>query len=1086
MPAPPAFAPEGFFVFRTPLLPFSAASAAVPLRAPLALAEGADLGAALADDRRELVAALRDRVADPVVREALFIASPTLHEAMDAWLADPADARAHGVVDILVRYLARMAARPTPFGLFSACSLGSVGHDTRLTVAPRASYVRHTRLDTHYLAALCAELGRDDGLRETLTFRPNSGLYEVAGQVRYAESRADPKTRTLTHDLVSIERSPYLDATLARAASGARPADLAAALAAARPEVSPEKARAYVELLIENQVLVSDLAPYVTGPEPVHGLLDALAATANPAPTAGPLEAVDAALRALDAGGLGAPPARYPQIASALAALPAEPDPARLFQVDLYKPAPEARLGGAVLRELEGAVGLLTRIGPPDRDRPLDSFRAAFEERFGERLHGPLSPESTVPLVEVLDAETGIGFQDQGVLADPAPLLEGLDLPSAPAPERVEFGAREQHLLRRLLETTAARSPNWELSDDDLEALSNPHPAPLPDAFSVLAKLTATSREGLARGEFRLVVAHVSGPSGATYFGRFCHGSPELQRAVAAHLATEESMRPEAIYAEIVHLPEGRHGNILCRPSLRRYDIAYLGRSAAPAPFVLPVTDLRVGLSGGRIVLYSARHDREVVPRLTSAHNYAVAQLGVYRFLGALQHEQQTHDLVWSWGPLRDTSFLPRVSRGRVVLAAARWNMSKRDLAALDLASATERYRAAQAWRERFRLPRWVGLADGDNVLAVDLDNVLHVESFARLVKGRQSAALTELFVDEVSAVDAPEGSFVNEIVVPFVRRPAAPPAAKIAPARTQPGRVERVERSFPPGSEWLYAKLYTGTASADALLGKLVAPLIARTRAAGTARGWFFLRYAVPHWHLRLRVRGNGPGASAGLLRELHEAAAPFLRDGRLWKVQLDTYEREVGRYGGPAGVELCEALFEADSDAVLAALASLPRGAAADARWRLTLRGMHLLLLDFGLDLPRRLELVRQMRATFGAEQNLDATYERQLGAKFREERPSLATLVSGACKPGHPLEAGFHVLARRSEAMGAPISGLLAAARDERLDASITELAGSLLHMHACRLLRSMQREQELVLYDFLARLYESEGARARRGV
>ena len=34
-----------------------------------------------------------------------------------------------------------------------------------------------------------------------------------------------------------------------------------------------------------------------------------------------------------------------------------------------------------------------------------------------------------------------------------------------------------------------------------------------------------------------------------------------------------------------------------------------------------------------------------------------------------------------------------------------------------------------------------------------------------------------------------------------------------------------------------------------------------------------------------------------------------------------------------------------------------------------------------------------------------------------------------------------------------------------------------------MHANRLLRSEQRAQELVLYDFLARLYDSEVARAR---
>jgi len=44
-------------------------------------------------------------------------------------------------------------------------------------------------------------------------------------------------------------------------------------------------------------------------------------------------------------------------------------------------------------------------------------------------------------------------------------------------------------------------------------------------------------------------------------------------------------------------------------------------------------------------------------------------------------------------------------------------------------------------------------------------------------------------------------------------------------------------------------------------------------------------------------------------------------------------------------------------------------------------------------------------------------------------------------------------------------------------------LTELALSYAHMIANRLLRSAQRRQEMVIYDFLARLYESQAARSR---
>jgi hypothetical protein len=46
---------------------------------------------------------------------------------------------------------------------------------------------------------------------------------------------------------------------------------------------------------------------------------------------------------------------------------------------------------------------------------------------------------------------------------------------------------------------------------------------------------------------------------------------------------------------------------------------------------------------------------------------------------------------------------------------------------------------------------------------------------------------------------------------------------------------------------------------------------------------------------------------------------------------------------------------------------------------------------------------------------------------------------------------------------------------------LSAPLPELAPSYLHMYANRLLRSAHRAQELVVYDFLCRLYDARAAR-----
>ena len=185
--------------------------------------------------------------------------------------------------------------------------------------------------------------------------------------------------------------------------------------------------------------------------------------------------------------------------------------------------------------------------------------------------------------------------------------------------------------------------------------------------------------------------------------GRFCHADEMLDQYVRRHLRAEEDRQPEAIFAEIVHLPEGRVGNVLARPVLRDYEIPYLGCSGAEPERQIPITDLLVSVQGDRIRLRSARLGREVIPRLTNAHNYAWGSLGVYRFLCLLQHQGTVAGLGWNWGVLSGAPFLPRVTTGRLVLSLARWLVSQEELKALGQHQGAALFRAVQDWRAERR-----------------------------------------------------------------------------------------------------------------------------------------------------------------------------------------------------------------------------------------------------------------------------------------------------------------------------------------------------------------------------------------------
>jgi thiopeptide-type bacteriocin biosynthesis protein len=1058
--------PSGFFVLRTPLLPLTEAIAwGDGLQAPAVTDDSRMLDDAVAADRLQLRRRLEDLVTTAEFRDALFVASPSLAAAIDPWRKEPDSDKGRATERSLVSYVMRAAARPTPFGLFAGCTTGMVGQHSCLRLEGLARYRRHTRLDMDYLWTLADAVERDPRLRTELHYRPNSSLYQVGDRLLFAEAR---QTRTgRSYKLVAVGATPYLMQTLARAREGARLGALAAALV--EGDITHAEADEYLTELVDSQVLVADIRPQLTGAPPTDTLVAALTRHEPTADLARRLDEAVGCLAAIDADGIGVPADRYRAAAATLEGLPVTPEPSRFVQVDLTKPAAGATLGANVVSELLRGVEILHALTRFQQHEGLRQFREQFTQRFQTR---------EIPLAQALDEENGIGFErSSSPTAEAAPLLAGL--PLRPDQDRsAPWSRRDTFLLDKLAQALATGSREITVEASEAATVRGDGIPPLPGAFDVLASVVAEGEQAMEHGDFQVVLHAASGPSGARLFGRFLHADDELHRFVRRHLAAEEALRPERVFAEVVHLPEGRVGNILCRPVLRGYEIPYLGRSGAPADRQLPLPDLLVSVQGERIVLRSRRLGCEVVPRLTTAHNHIGRGLGVYRFLCALQHQHVVPGIMWDWGPLGLAPFLPRVLSGRVILSRARWNLGHDELAAFREPLGARQFAAIQQLRERHRMPRYVALADGDNELVVDLDNVLSLETLAHEVKGRAIAPFVEMVPGpDQLCVSGPEGSFTHQIIVPFVR--SSPPPAAQSPYR--PVAASCVRR-FPPGSEWLYVKLFTGAATADQVLLR-VARAVGSSLAAGGADQWFFIRYGDPDWHLRLRVHGAPDRLLRETLPSLHGIMAPLLETSQLWRVQLDTYEREVERYGGQDGIGLAERVFHADSDAVLAIVRELTGDAGAELRWRVALRGVDLLFDDLGLTLEQKLVIAQRARDGYGREFGADGDFQRQVSRRYRDERASVAALLDPERDPPAELAASIRALRQRSTALAPVGPQLRALAEAGRLSVELPELAMSLAHMHVNRVLRSAQRAQELVLYELLGRAYSSQAARRR---
>ena len=1094
--------PSAFFVLRTPFLPnddFEKFGASLEA---CRLAGGASSpGAEEAAWRRD-VAVLRERLGvwleSPAIRQALLIASPSLDSSISHWRRDPDSKKGRQTERALVRYFSRMTGRSTPFGIFAGCSVGRIvsaideGEAPFVRLQPRSTYKLTSRLDYSYLSRLVDALVQLPDVARSLRYLLSPALQRVGDLYHYIERRETDTGRVSSS--VYLENDEALQAVLTRARDGATLQDLIDALCAVAGDPGAdadtdagigEHAYAYVQELVRSQILLHDLSPIVTGPNALDDLVERLKAIPCLPPSIGRVLAeARRDLDQLDAQGLGRSRDEYEAIAVRLQTLPAGVDFDRLFQVDLMKPVDSVRLGAAVIEEVQRGLEFLRSAGAISRiePEPIRAFREAFAERYGI---------AWVPLIEAIDEEAGIGFSRSrsGHDDDGYDNADG-DVAGHAARRTKTSDTFQATLLRKVDECNRRGEHELVLdpSDFPVSAVGEEH-VRFPRSFSVMVSVSVRPADDSRQDDFSVYLRSAVGPSGATLFGRFCHADLELQQLVRAHLADEEqndieTRRSGAVYAEIAHLPAGRLGNIVARPLLREYEIECFGRSGCAPERRLPLSDLMVTVRGTQIVLYSNRLKRRVIPRLTSAHGFNSDLCPpAYQLLGYLQYEPGTGLPSFDWGSLWHLPFLPRVRMGRVVFLEARWRISPKEREELIRGDPHECFFAVQRFRKSRRLPRWVQLIQAGAVLTADLDNPLAVDALIQVLKRDGEGLIMEVYpaLDE-SCVTGPEGRFQHEIIIPFVVK--APVAGDVPRPFAQDAPLGRrgFVRTYPPGSEWLYVKLYGGAASLERVLTDTIAPAVREALDGGLATSWFFLRYSLPQRHLRIRFRGEPRALTHELLPRLHAVIHPLIDSGVLWKLETDTYIREIERYGGPAAIAEAEAVFHADSEAVLDAL-SHSQGADVRQRFGMAWSGLHALFVDCGLDLRERKELSGLARDRLLRVVGDSESQRRYRQNQYRAQRVHLAALLESGSEARslEPFQSASRAFERRSARIRASAAEFRRLHARGELTRSFSDIALSFAHMHVNRALRSDTRVHELSLYDFLERFYTGQLAR-----
>ncbi|MFJ8621999.1 lantibiotic dehydratase [Kitasatospora sp. NPDC093550] len=939
----------------------------------------------------------------------------------------------------LLRYLVRLSTRPTPFGLNAGAALGRWGPDTDVRLADDRSPEVHARLDMHALLHFVTALESTPPIRRATRVITNPAVLHRAGRVTLSGVEA-PRTATGGEN-VTLRATGAVLRALALARTPISHADLAVELLRTVPGATPDKVDELLHRLWRHAFLLTDLHPPLTHLDPCGHVLDHLGRIPAAAAAHADLAALLAAIQDWQKQPPDAGADTFPELADHACRVTGL-DTDTPLQVDTALPLAVGTVSHRVADAAVQAADLLLRLTPfPDGPPHITAYRRAFEARYGT--------DRDVPLLELLDPVTGLGTPS------PTATIASLDTDRSDTLLRLATEALHDHL-------TAV-----DLDPDTLDRLTlrNVAPTRLPLSLDLYAMVAAPSAAAVDAGDFRLVVgANIGAGAAGRNLGRFAGMLPGAVPALAEVAAAEGALDPGRVLAELVYLPEKtRSANVVVRPTVRDHEIG-IRTSAEDGPArSIPLVELAVRITDGRLTLVwdegasgggpgakgTGEHGTRAVSRtaprtvrevtVCSGHmlNHSRAP-AVCRFLADLSHDGTAQLTGFDWGPARHFPYLPRVTRGRIVLRPAQWRVDHR--LAQRLTGSPDGFPAAfDAWRRHWRVPRHTYLTSSDDAadhrLLLDTTGPSHTEEIRRALT-RLPPGGAVILQEALPGLDdawatGPDGPRVVELVVSMTRRTAAPPAP---PPRARSAPVARADRLRPPGSDWTYLKLYGDRQEEDALLAGAVRDLVADLAPHSDRR--FFLRYADPEPHLRLRLRGD----PALLVPALADRAAALLAAGHLTRFGFDVYDREVERYGGLTAMDATEELYTADSQAVLDLLALRRTGTLALDDTALALLSIDDLLAGVGLDEQARLHLYRRR-----------AHHAHLAGAEFRARKAEFCTLLS---TPPPPPVAD--VLAERRRLLTPVAARLTDLHRRALLGRPLLDLCDSYVHLHCNRLL------------------------------
>lgn len=698
---------------------------------------------------------LRNLFQRNIVKESLYLASPSLYRELEKKFISDDPELTPKLKNTFLKYISRMSSRPTPFGLFSGCSLGKFENND-LIIRDNSLNSRSTRLDMNLMGILIRKISDTTEIRNKLVFYTNTSLYQIGNLIRFVESKYS--SGGLSHQLIEVQNSEILNAVIKSGNNGMQVEDFTQLILTYDIEIELSDAENFVNELIDSQILVSELQQTVSGTENIDHLIAVLRRIDVNNSYLEMIKDIKSFVNNLDHNIINHP-SIYTSLIDKLEKLEIKFNKKYIIQSDLNIGLSHNYINKDFKETIYDGLEILNKISQMRHkltNHNLEKFKKEFYERYETK---------EVSLANVIDNELGLGYPVSEGAGDSNYLLDNLRFaPISQTSNSITLDEFDKLLIKKIMACEHDYSV-IEIKDSDLKTQKMKWDD-LPDTFS-----SVTQKVYIDNKEF-LHMNFITGSSACNLITRFCHGNKPLRDYTRNIIKKETELSSTKILAEISHLPEDRLGNILMRPSFRKYEIPYLSRPTLDIDQQIGLKDLTISLRNNLLILKSKKHGKEVLPRLTSAHNFSKSNLPFYRFLGDMQSYQIRNKMVFDWDNLSFTfDYFPRVIYKNIILSTAKWKIDSSYLTNMKEYNGEKLLSEIKLLREKYNLKKLVYFVEGDNKLLINLNNITSIKSLINSMNRKDFFFLEEFLFDEKAhVVNSVGDKYVNELIFSFYK----------------------------------------------------------------------------------------------------------------------------------------------------------------------------------------------------------------------------------------------------------------------------------------------------------------------------